>query len=80
MSDIPHKPETHVWDGGLFWIHKGSRLGGWVGRSENPKDPSLVWYGRTSGTAEAPVVRAEFETEQAAKDFVTFICTVEYPK
>jgi hypothetical protein len=70
----------YVWDRNLFWINKGHRLGGWVGKSENPQDPLLQWYGRTAGTADAPAIRAEFETEQAAQDFVTFISTTENPK
>ena len=72
--------DTHVWTGTLFWIRRNGRLGGWVGRNENHQDLRLQWYGRTAGTADAPAIRAEFETEQAAKDFVAFMATVEHPK
>lgn len=70
----------YVWDKSLFWISEGHRLGGWVGKVDNPTDPLLQWYGRTAGTQDNPLIRAEFETEQAARDFVTFICTTENPK
>lgn len=40
---------------------------GWVGKAH---EDSPLWYGRTVGTADVPVARAEFETQEEAMDFV----------
>jgi hypothetical protein len=62
-----------TWKGTILW--KGNAVVGWVGANgTNPENP---WYGRTAGTKEAPCIRAEFEIEQAAKDFVMFLASTQ---
>jgi hypothetical protein len=60
------------WQGSILW--RGGAVIGWVGKSDSPDTP---WYGRTAGLKELPFVRAEFEIEQAAKDFVTFLASTQ---
>jgi hypothetical protein len=51
----------------------GSRVLGWIGYEL----ANQMWYARTAGTVDNPVVRGEFDNEQSAKDFLQFITTVE---
>lgn len=46
---------------------------GWIGYDLTFK----FWYARTAGTIDRPTVRAEFDNEQSARDFLQFITTVE---
>lgn len=61
-----------TWRGTVLF--RGNKVLGWVGFSADPENP---WYGRTAGTKAAPCVRAEFEIEQAAKDFVMFLASTQ---
>jgi hypothetical protein len=61
-----------TWNVNMLW--RGRRVLGWIGRSDSVENP---WYGRTAGTKEVPFIRAEFEIEQAAKDFVMFLASTQ---
>lgn len=57
---------------GVVRYHRG-RVLGWVGYDS----AKAVWYARTSGTRTHPTARGEFDNEQAARDFLQFITSVE---
>lgn len=59
------------WKGSVLFL--GNRVLGWIGYELN----SQMWYARTAGTVDNPVVRGEFDNEQSARDFLQFITTVE---
>lgn len=67
--------DTTEWRGPILW--RRSAVLGWVGKCDTPETP---WYGRTAGSLETPFIRAEFETEQAAKDFVLFLASTRETK
>lgn len=64
--------EELKWAVNMLW--RGRRVVGWIGHSDSIDTP---WYGRTAGTKEVPFIRAEFEIEQAAKDFVMFLASTQ---
>ena len=54
-------------------LHQGDRVLGWLGYDATFQ----VWYARTAGTIDNPVVRGEFDNRESAKDFLQFITNVE---
>jgi hypothetical protein len=68
MSD-----EKFMWDNNVLWHANGRTVAGWVDYSINGQ----FWYARTAGTVSDPVVRAEFDNKEAARDFLMFIANSE---
>lgn len=64
--------EELVWKANMLW--QGRQVKGWIGHNDSIENP---WYGRTAGSKEVPFIRAEFEIEQAAKDFVMFLASTQ---
>jgi hypothetical protein len=65
--------EKFVWQKDLLWHANNRNIAGWV-------DYDLAnqfWYARTAGTLTHPVVRAEFDNKEAARDFLMFIANAE---
>ena len=68
MSD-----EKFIWQRNMLWHANGRTVAGWVDYDA----ASRVWYARTAGTVNQPVVRAEFDNKEAARDFLMFIANSE---
>lgn len=68
--------EKFVWDKhNVLWQANSKNIAGWI-----DYDPSgQFWYARTAGTVTHPVVRAEFDNRDSAKDFLMFIANSENP-
>jgi hypothetical protein len=61
------------WNRDILWHTDASVVAGWL-----VHDPvSNVWTARTSGTLCNPVVRAEFDNKESARDFLMFIANSE---
>jgi hypothetical protein len=62
------------WNRDILWHTNTSVVAGWL-----VYDPvSNIWTARTSGTLSNPVVRAEFDNKESARDFLTFIANAEH--
>jgi len=59
------------WKGSVLFNR--NRVLGWIGYESD----SQMWYARTAGTIDNPIVRGEFDNRESAKDFLQFITTVE---
>jgi hypothetical protein len=59
------------WKGSVLFL--GNRVLGWIGYESN----SRMWYARTAGTVDNPVIRGEFDNCESAEDFLQFITSVE---
>ena len=66
--------EKFIWDArDVLWRVNSTNVAGWV-----DYDPAnRFWYARTAGSIENPVVRAEFDNKEAARDFLMFIANAE---
>jgi hypothetical protein len=66
--------EKFIWDArDVLWRANSTNVAGWV-----DYDPAnRFWYARTAGSIENPVVRAEFDNKEAARDFLMFIANAE---
>lgn len=67
--------EKFRWEKNMLWFADGRHIAGWVDYDYT----NQFWYARTAGTIDNPVVRAEFDNEQSARDFLQFITSVENP-
>ncbi len=65
--------EKFVWVNNVLWHANSPTVAGWVDYDL----ASQFWYARTAGTVNHPVVRAEFDNEEAARDFLMFIANSE---
>jgi hypothetical protein len=68
MSD-----EKFIWQKDLLWHANSTKIAGWVDYDLH----SQFWYARTAGTVNHPVVRAEFDNKESARDFLMFIANSE---
>lgn len=59
------------WKGHVLF--RGNRVLGWVNYVPAPQ----YWYARTAGTIDNPMVRAEFDNEESARDFLMFLANSE---
>ena len=68
MSD-----EKFIWQRDMLWHATGRTIAGWIQYDL----ANRFWYARTAGTVNHPVVRAEFDNKEAARDFLMFIANSE---
>jgi hypothetical protein len=65
--------EKFRWDKNILWFADGRRIAGWV----DYDFANQFWFARTAGTLTNPPVRAEFDNQEAARDFLMFIANSE---
>jgi hypothetical protein len=66
--------ERFVWGKNhILWHANRTAIAGWVDNTPAGK----FWYARTAGTVTHPVVRAEFDNLESARDFLMFIANAE---
>lgn len=58
---------------GILWYANSMKIAGWVNYVPAPQ----YWYARTAGTIDNPMVRAEFDNEESARDFLMFLANSE---
>lgn len=54
-------------------LFRRARVLGWIGYYAGAQ----LWYARTAGTRDSPIIRGTFDNEQSARDFLQFITSVE---
>lgn len=57
----------------VLWHANGRHVAGWLVYDAN----SQMWAARSAGALDKPVVRAEFDTHDTARDFLMFIANAE---
>jgi len=66
--------EKFIWDArDVLWHANSTDVAGWIVYDAAPS----VYCARTAGSLENPVVRAEFDNKEAARDFLMFIANAE---
>lgn len=57
----------------VLWRNDGRTVAGWLVYDLK----TLTWAARTAGSAGNPHVRAEFDNQEAARDFLMFLVNAE---
>jgi len=66
--------EKFVWGkSDVLWHANRTRVAGWIVYDVAPS----IYSARTAGTNDRPVVRAEFDNMESARDFLMFIANAE---
>jgi hypothetical protein len=68
MSD-----EKFIWQKDMLWHANHRTIAGWI----DCYPTNQFWVARTAGTVTNPVVRAEFDNKESARDFLMFIANSE---